>query len=605
MRVKNMIDVLRTRADAHPDDTAYTFLESGEHAGNTQTWATLDRRGRALGASIAARVDPGARVLIMLPPGIDFASAVFGVLYAGAIAIPTYPPAGARADRTTVRVRGMIADSGVTLVLSNSTLHAHATMLESMIPELTGVPWLDIDHVDDAVAEAWRDPMVASSALALLQYTSGSTATPRGVMVSHGNLLHNLALSARLAAYGSDSVSVSWLPVNHDMGLINGVLQGAYSGYQTIQMAPTAFLQRPARWLQAISRFGATHSGGPNFAYDLCARRVTEQEREGLDLSSWRLAYNGSEPVRRSTLEHFMRVFGECGFRWTSFRPGYGLAESTLLVTGDLAGRPPVFHSDFQDSSSRSAGGRQPVATWVSSGASTGAMQIRIVDPVTLRSREDGEVGEIWVAGESVALGYWNNTRDSAATFRAFIAGTTEGPVPSGVEGPFLRTGDLGCISNGHLFVTGRIKDVLIVRGVKHYPHDIEATAEQSHPALRPGCCAAFAVERVGEERVAMVAEIEPRFLSAAETDPGTKAISAIRRAVADGHQVSLHAVALVPAGTLPKTTSGKLQRFLCRDGFLDGTLSPLAAWHDEAVSLRSQPAIASRTATAAEQIAS
>src|SRR6266542_3624537 len=268
MRVKNMIDLLRRRADAHPDDVAYSFLESGEHAGDTLAWAALDRRSRALGASIACRVDPGARVLIMLPPGIDFASAFFGVLYAGAIAIPTYPPTGARADRTSARVRGMVADAGVSLVLSYTGLHARVATLESMIPELTGVSWLDIDHVDDNAADEWRDPLVASSALALLQYTSGSTATPRGVMVSHGNLLHNLALSARLGAYESDSVSVSWLPVNHDMGLINGVLQGVFSGCPTIQMAPAAFLQRPARWLQAISRFGATHSGGPNFAYD-------------------------------------------------------------------------------------------------------------------------------------------------------------------------------------------------------------------------------------------------------------------------------------------------------------------------------------------------
>jgi acyl-CoA synthetase (AMP-forming)/AMP-acid ligase II len=597
MRVKNMIDVLRTRADAHPDDLAYTFLESGEHAGNKQVWAALNGRGCALGASIAARVEPGARVLIMLPPGIDFASAMFGVLYAGAIAIPTYPPAGARADRTTARVRGMVADAGVSLVLSHSGLHARVSALESMIPELTGVPWLDIDHVDDNAAAEWRDPMVASSAIALLQYTSGSTATPRGVMVSHGNLLHNLALSARLAAYRSDSVSVSWLPVNHDMGLINGVLQGAYSGCPTVQMAPAAFLQRPVRWLQAISRFGATHSGGPNFAYDLCTRRVSEEDREGLDLSSWRLAYNGSEPVRRSTMEHFMRVFGACGFRWAAFRPGYGLAESTLLVTSEPDGSSPVFQSTGQESTGCSAAGRQPGATWVSSGSSTGAMRIRIVDPVTLRIREDGEVGEIWVAGESVALGYWNKPRDSAATFRAFIAGTN--------EGPFLRTGDLGCISNGHLFVTGRLKDVLIVRGLKHYPHDIEATAEQSHPALRPGGCAAFAVERGGEERVAIVAEMEPRVLSMAETTGGTNAISAIRRAVADAHQVSLHSITLVPAGTLPKTTSGKLQRFLCRDGFLDGTLGAIAAWHDDVVALQTQPVIATRGDMAAEQIAS
>jgi acyl-CoA synthetase (AMP-forming)/AMP-acid ligase II len=405
------------------------------------------------------------------------------------------------------------------------------------------------------------------------------------------------------------------------MGLINGVMQGVYSGCPTIQMAPAAFLQRPARWLQAISRFGATHSGGPNFAYDLCARRVSEEDRESLDLGSWRLAYNASEPVRRSTMEHFMRIFGPCGFRWTSFRPGYGLAESTLVVTGDFAGSPPVFHSAGQESGGGSDAPRKPCVPWVSSGVSTGAMRIRIVDPVTLHCQTDGETGEIWVAGDSVALGYWNKPRDSAATFRAFIAGTHEGHVPSEIDGhvpseidgpvrgeangPYLRTGDLGCISHGHLFVTGRIKDVLIVRGMKHYPHDIEATAERSHPALRPGCCAAFAVEREGEERVAMVAEIEPRFMSAAEAAAGTHAISAIRHAVAEAHQVSLHAVALVAAGALPKTTSGKLQRFLCRDGFLDGTLGAIAAWQNDTVNLKTPGVIGLRQLPEAEPIAS
>ena len=316
MRINNMLDLLRARADADPDGVAYTFLESGEHVGDSLAWAALDRRSRALGAAIAARVEPGARVLIMLPPAIDFASALFGVFYAGAVAIPTYPPSGARADRTSVRVRGMVADAGVTLVLSQSGLHARKAMLELMIPELTGVPWVNIDHVDDSAAEGWRDPVAASSAIALLQYTSGSTATPRGVMVTHANLLHNLALSARLAGYGSDSVSVSWLPVNHDMGLINGVLQGVFSGCPTIQMAPAAFLQRPARWLQAISRFGATHSGGPNFAYDLCVRRVSDEDRAGLDLSSWRLARVNARRHRRFCRQPSGVPFPESRARW-------------------------------------------------------------------------------------------------------------------------------------------------------------------------------------------------------------------------------------------------------------------------------------------------
>ncbi|MEO5898020.1 MAG: fatty acyl-AMP ligase, partial [Vicinamibacterales bacterium] len=442
--------------------------------------------------------------------------------------------------------------------------------IEALVPELSGIPWLDIDNVDLGDAATWKAPRVGGSTLALLQYTSGSTASPRGVMVTHGNLLHNLALAADLGRYNRESVAVSWLPVNHDMGLINGVLQGAYSGSRTIQMSPAAFLQRPARWLQSISRFGATHSGGPNFAYDLCARRVSDDDRDSLDLRTWELAYNGSEPVRRSTLETFMRIFGSCGFRWTSFRPGYGLAEATLLVTSDEAGAVPVFHRASRKGVPLVSAASQG-EDWVGCGVVDGRMQLRIVDPATLVPREHGDVGEIWVAGASVAAGYWNKPRESAATFSAFIAGTS--------DGPYLRTGDLGCVVGGCLFVTGRIKDVLIVRGLKHYPHDIEATAEAAHGSLRPGCCAAFSVDREGEETIAVIAEVEPRFGSALTGEVGTDAICAIRRAVADGHQVALHAIALVPAGTLPKTTSGKLQRFLCRDGFLDGTLSPLAAW--------------------------
>jgi acyl-CoA synthetase (AMP-forming)/AMP-acid ligase II len=565
MRVKTIVDLLRTRAASQPDDLAYLFLESGEQAHDRDrlTWSALDRRSRALGAAVAARVQQGARVLIMLPPGIDFMPAFFSVLYARAIAIPTYPPAGARADRVSARVRAILADAGVSLVLSCRALHARIATLAAMMPELAQVPWLDVDAAADSQVPGWHDaaPGAADAAeIALLQYTSGSTASPRGVMVTHGNVLHNLALSARLADYTRDSVSVSWLPVNHDMGLINGVLQGVHSGCPTIQMAPAVFLQRPVRWLQAMSRFGGTHSGAPNFAYDLCARRVSAEDREGLDLSTWRVAYNGSEPVRRWTLERFLRVFSPCGFRWTACRPGYGLAEATLVVTTDRTGTAPIVH---------------PGGVHVSSGTSLDALRIRIVDPLTRQRRPDGEVGEIWVAGGSVARGYWNKPHETAMTFHARLA-------PGG-EGPFLRTGDLGFVSGGHLFVTGRLKDVLIVRGVKHYPHDLEATAEQAHPALRPGGCAAFAVDGDDEERAVLVAEIEPRFLASTRATAGVPIINAIRRAITDVHRVSLTAVWLVPAGHLPRTTSGKLRRYLCREGFLTVSLQPLATWDDDA----------------------
>ena len=558
MRV-NLIDLLRDRAAAQPDSTAFTFLESGEQEGDTLTWAALDLRSRAIAAAIQPHVQPGDRVLIMLPPCVDFVSAFFGVLYAGAIALPTYPPAGGRADRTAARLRGMVTDADVALILSSSPVSARRSLLETMVPELAGRPWVDVDTLNDSIAEAWRLPIVGADTLALLQYTSGSTASPRGVMVSHANVLHNLAQSAALAQHDRSSVSVSWLPVNHDMGLIDGVLQPVFSGYSTYLMAPAAFLQRPARWLQAVSRHGATHSGGPNFAYDLCVRRITDNERDALDLSTWRIAFNGSEPIRRSTLEVFHRRFAPAGFLWDAFRPAYGLAESTLLVTSTGPDDSLRFH-DVEK-------GRSLVAC----GTVNGSPTIRIVDPLTKRRVQDGGVGEIWVSGASVAAGYWNRPRESAAAFRAFITDSN--------EGPYLRTGDLGCIVDTRLFVTGRIKDVLIVRGVKHYPQDIEATAERAHPVVRPGCCAAFAEDDEGEERVAIVAEVEPRrTLVDAEIE---QAILAIRRAVTEAHQVTLSRVTLVSAGTLPKTTSGKLQRFLCRDLLASGEFAVLASWRE------------------------
>src|SRR5688572_21435336 len=337
---RTLIDVLRDRAAAQPEAMAFTFLDAGEREEAVLTWADLERRSRAIGAAIQARVPAGARVLIMLPPGLDFVPAFFGVLYAGAIAIPVYPPAGAKADRSSARLRGMAIDAGVSLVLSNAALNERAQALAALVPEITTIPWLCVEDVEDAESEAWRIPDVGGDSLALLQYTSGSTAAPRGVMVTHANLLANLAYGERLAAYDHQSVAVSWLPVNHDMGLINGVLQPVFSGYATYLMSPAAFLQRPARWLQALSRYGATHSGGPNFAYDLCTRRVSADDCGALDLRAWRVAYNGSEPVRRSTLEHFYRAFARCGLQWSALRPAYGLAESTLLVSCGPADAP-------------------------------------------------------------------------------------------------------------------------------------------------------------------------------------------------------------------------------------------------------------------------
>jgi acyl-CoA synthetase (AMP-forming)/AMP-acid ligase II len=593
-RTRTLTEILRERAALTPDARAYTFLDQGEREGRSLTWSALDRRSRAIGAAIGSAAPRGARVLVMFPPALDFVPAFFGVLAAGAIAVPTYPPAGSRVDRTVTRLRGMIRDAGIGLVVAPIAVRRRAAALEALVPELSAVEWLVPDEIPDATADCWRDPRSGEHDVALLQYTSGSTAEPRGVMVSHANLVHNLAHSARLARHDARSVSVCWLPVNHDMGLIDGVLQPAFSGFPAWLMAPTAFLQRPARWLQAISLFRATHSGGPNFAYDLCVRRVRAEERPSLDLTSWAVAYNGSEPVRHGTLDAFLRAFAGCGFREEAFRPAFGLAESTLLVASSPRGTRPE-RIDL-DAAAMARGEVRPVApavrgstTLVASGVLDGESRISIVDPGSLRSVPADRIGEIWIAGRSVALGYWRRPLETAATFHARLPGCC--------AGPFLRSGDLGFVRDGRLFVTGRIKDVLIVRGLKHYPQDLELAAERAHPALRPGGCAAFALPRRDEEAVVVLAEIDPRTsdsrsttipvgpnFSSAEPNVGSAGvIAAIRRAIADTHHVAPAAIALVAAGSLPKTTSGKLQRYLCAQAFAEGTIDIIEHWSDDA----------------------
>lgn len=554
--VSTMIDVLRDRAAAQPRDRAFTFMEDGERCGDSLTWEQLECRSRAIATAIGHVAVPGDRVLVMFPPSLDFVPAFFAVLYAGAIAVPVYPPSGARADRNLARLRGMIADAAPSLVLAPSAPADAVIRLKAAVPALAALPWLDPSTVSDEDADEWRAPALDASSLAFLQYTSGSTSSPRGVMVSHGNLLHNMNQTHVDAAYDGSSVSVSWLPVNHDMGLINGVLQPAYSGCPAYLMSPAAFLQRPARWLHAISRLGATHSGAPNFAYDLCARRVSEDEGGALDLSSWRVAYNGSEPIRRSTLETFQRAFGIRGFRWEAFSPAYGLAESTLLVASIPAGVPPTF-----------------VGGAVASGIDPEGRGVTIVDPLTHARCSEGQTGEIWVRGGSVAAGYWGREADSQETFHAYTSDTS--------EGPFLRTGDMGFIHQERLFISGRIKDLIIVRGLKHYPQDIEFTAERAHPAVRAGCCAAFSIEQDEAEQLAIVAELDARVPYSSAEAVVSEILAAVRIAVTATHHVAPASVTLLAPGTIPKTTSGKLQRYLCREALGERSLDVIAAWSE------------------------
>uniref|UniRef100_UPI0013D93625 non-ribosomal peptide synthetase n=1 Tax=Pyxidicoccus caerfyrddinensis TaxID=2709663 RepID=UPI0013D93625 len=562
---------LELHAAAQPHRLAYRYLTTGDADGpvETLTWAELDRRVRAVAAALQRAGAEGQRALLLYPPGLDFVVAFLGCLASGVIAAPAYPPDPGRLERTLGRLRAIARDCDARLVLTTEAIAGMAEALHPMAPELGELQWVASDAVPDSEADAWRRPALPTSGVAFLQYTSGSTGTPKGVVITHDNLLHNERMLQRGFGHSVETSSgVGWLPLYHDMGLIGNVLQPLYIGMPCTLMSPLAFLQRPARWLRAISTFRGTTSGGPNFAYDLCVRKVTDAERVGLDLSSWDVAFNGAEPVRTATLERFAAAFAAHGFRREVFYPCYGLAESTLFVTGPVkASAPPVTVS--LDVPALEQGRVVPLAaeasrdarTLVGCGHAWMDQQVAIVDPASGRRAGDDRVGEIWVSGPSVARGYWNNPEATARTFEARISGTG--------EGPFLRTGDLGFLHEGALFVTGRLKDLIIVRGRNLYPQDVELTAEQAHAAVRQGCAAAFGLEVEGDEQLVVVAEVDER----AGTAPSEVA-AAIREAVAADHGVVVHAVALLQSRTLPKTTSGKVQRHACRNAFVEGTLS-------------------------------
>jgi acyl-CoA synthetase (AMP-forming)/AMP-acid ligase II len=579
-----LVEILRWRALQQPKQRTYIYLADGEAEEDDLTYAALDCQARSIGALLQSYRASGERALLLYPAGLEFIAAFFGCLYAGVIAVPLPPPNPAQPQRSLPRLRAIISDAQPSLVLTTSAILSNAKGLFTQAPELQKLRWLATEKVTGSLAREWRDPGVTSNTLALLQYTSGSTAEPKGVMISHGNLLHNSAYISRVFTLIPETVTVTWLPAFHDMGLTNGIIQPVYKGRPCYLMPPASFLMRPIRWLQAISRYKATISGGPNFAYELCSRRITPEQRKTLDLSSWDVAYNGAEPVRADTMKRFVATFASCGFRPSAFHPCYGLAEATLLVSGGSL-RDEMFctiqvAAFEQNRVVEASAQHQNVRTLVGSGHALQDTKIVIAHPELLTACASDEVGEIWVSGPSVTQGYWNRPEDTERACGAYLKDTG--------EGPFLRTQDLGFMKDGELFVTGRLKDLIIISGRKLYPQDIELTVEQSHPALRPACCAAFSVEGVGEEQLIVAAEVEPRYQPAVCKPPDGEArshpngrlpldveavVRAIRRAVAEEHDVRVHMVVLLRAGRIPKTTSGKVQRHACQVSFLKGTL--------------------------------
>ena len=564
-----LVDLLRHRARHQGDHRGYTFLLDGEAGEATLTYAELDRRACAIGGCLRELGAAGERALLVYPPGLEYVAAFFGCLYAGTVAVPAYPP---RPHRPLGRLLSILADCRPRYVLTTAHVLSRLRAYFAQMPELREPVWQASDELAADRAAGFRPTGADPETLAMLQYTSGSTAEPRGVMIRHRHLLCNLGHIYRGFGHSAASRGVVWLPPYHDMGLIGGILQPLYGGFPVTLMSPVHFLQRPRRWLAAISRGRATTSGGPNFAYDLCVRKIPPEKRRGLDLSSWSVAFNGAEPVRPGTLERFAQAFAPCGFRPRAFYPCYGLAEATLMVSGGRPETPPVVRRFRAESLERGraeeeAAGDPAAARLVGCGTPLAGQRLAIVDPATAEPAPGDGVGEIWVAGPSVGAGYWNRPQETARTFGARL--TVGG-------GPYLRTGDLGFLDRGELFVTGRLRDLIIIRGSNYHPQDIELTVEDSHPGLRPGAAAAFSVERGGEEHLVVAAEIEPSRRLPVDPE-GT--IQAIRRAVARHHDLHVSAVVLLRPGGLPRTSSGKVRRHACEAGFSNGRLDSLGEW--------------------------
>jgi acyl-CoA synthetase (AMP-forming)/AMP-acid ligase II len=571
-RFSTLIDLLHYRALTQPEQKAFTFLQNGEIEAGSLTYQELDQQARAIAVQLQKMGASQERVLLLYPTGLEFISAFWGCLYAGSVAIPAPMPDPIRMKRALPRLEALIKDARALFVLTPARNYSQLREMSLQFSEeFKTVNWIISDQIPYQLAQNWQQPDLNGDSLAYLQYTSGSTSTPKGVMVTHGNLMHHCAYLQEAWGYSPESVAATWVPHFHDYGLVDGLIQPLYVGIQCYLMSPVAFYMRPIRWLQAISQYRVTHSQGPNFAYEHCLNRSKPEEYRTLDLGSWQTASNGAEPIRPETIERFIATFEPYGFRQEALYPAYGMAEATLLIATKRHGEAPAVLTVLADALEKnrivvsSIEQEKGVRSLVSCGPPIGEFKAVIANPETLTQCQPSEVGEIWVSDPSVTAGYWNRDEQTKQTFCAYLA-------DSG-EGPFLRTGDLGFLQEGELFITGRIKDVIIIRGRNHYPQDIELTVEKSHPALRPSHGAAFGLAIKGEERVIVVQEVERSYQRRLDVE---EVVGNMREAVRDEHELQLYTVILIKAGSIPKTSSGKIQRSTCRSQFLAGTLDVL-----------------------------
>lgn len=573
---------MRVRAELHGPRTVYTFLD---HVGPPQvlSYSELDARARSIAAHLQERGAMGERILLIFPQGLDFIAAFFGCLYAGAIAVPAYPP---RRNQKATRIETILADCQARFALCDrDTLEGLQARFDDW-PHLAALDWMAVQDIP-ASPDTWHEPPQDGQRPAFLQFTSGSTGDPKGVIVTHSNILSNQTHIGRAFQQQAGFNCGGWLPMYHDMGLIGNLLHPLCWGGNLTFMSPVAFLQQPIRWLRMISDYRVSISGAPNFAYQLCVDETTEEQRQGLDLSCWEVAYNGSEPIHPQTLRRFAEAFAPYGFSAEALCPCYGMAETTLLVSGAHPRQEIVTcHVDAQALSQGRIEPQESVAPAAASepqdrktielvacGAPDPDFDVQIVDPETRLPCPPEQIGEIWLAGPSVTAGYWGRPEITEAQFAATLANNNDGEPRR-----YLRTGDLGFLRDGQLYITGRLKDLLIVRGANHYPQDIERTVAASHPGLAADAGAVFALPGIdgGPERVVAVNELKREFVRAANHDA---IFAAIRQAVAAEHELNLETIVLLRTVSIPKTSSGKIQRSLTRQRFEADDLKVVARW--------------------------
>lgn len=575
-RFDTIIEVLRWRAQHQPSKLAYTFLVDGKiDEPVSWTYEEVDRYAQIIGAFLDKKGLKGERAILFYHPGLDFLSAFLGCLYAGVVAIPA-PPPDPRLKQSLPRLQSIVIDSQASVVLTNSKILAQMPEAYDQIPEFQSMQSLATDTEVEDLTAGWRPATFSANDLAYLQYTSGSTSTPKGVMINHHNLMHHSACVQDAWGYSTSSKSSTWLPYFHDYGLVDGLMQPLFTGFPAYLLAPMTFVKHPFRWLQAISHYGITHTQAPNFAFDYCVRKISAEEKETLDLSALRSAADGSEPVREDTMTRFINGFASTGFRPEAFCPAYGLAEATLVVSSKKPLTvPKTLTVDAQALENKrvipvnkEVAAERRTRDLVSCGPPVSNMHIAIANLNTHAECQSDEVGEIWVSDPSVADGYWQRPDATHETFQAYLSDTG--------AGPFLRTGDLGFMHEGELYITGRLKDMIIIRGQNYYPQDIEAVVEKSHAIFKPNLGAAFSVERGGEEQLVIAHEINRRQQRSTDL---AEVIELVKQEIWEYFGLKIEAILLLKSGTIPRTSSGKIQRQACRAMYLAGELTIVDSW--------------------------